>query len=727
MKFFEINMLVVLDLPDSESEIYRILYINQQQDLLVALPMPNSKHNKYQHGVPIRFQLQVMQKLLDQHQCQILLSDPWLAEIRNDGELSPSQKSELERNWELITPLLAVPKEQLFDRVTRGQLIQTIMVKNKKTKTAIYRLLSRYWRGGQSRDALVPNHQNKGNAGQPRPVGDLQAKRGRPRRTTQHLNASPGINITEEIKSKLVAMGRKFYEEQKLPLTEAYERGLPEFFKIGKHLEVDGSHKPVLPPEDELPTFTQFRYWYVQNRSLNFERAYKARIGEIEYNLTTRALSGDSTSMAFGPGAIFQVDATVPAIYLVSSRNPQLIIGKPVVYGISDVFSRMLVGFWIGLEGPSWAGAIQALVNMVQNKVDFCKTLGVDINEFDWPCHHLPEAILADRGEFEGYSASQLVNDFNVRVSNTAPYRADWKGIIERKFGHIDGKVVNWLDGAVRLNRRGEKDARLDAALTLKEFRKILTLQFLQYNNSHEMEKYPRDADMHRERLRPIPLHIWKWGLQNRSGSLKKVEPDALRLKLFPRSWGSVTRRGVKYKNHYYTCTVIENEQWREKASRQRGNRVAVAYDSWTSGQIYVRHPKTKEFLLCFESNTVDATGDVPWAELELETELDRLDRDEAAPDLNKTKRDYQHQQREVTRQAKTRAKATKTTEPKSNRLRSIKENRENERDLERQQTTNQNHTPQATLETVQKTGNDMFADDVNDILANLSKANNEE
>jgi hypothetical protein len=75
-----------------------------------------------------------------------------------------------------------------------------------------------------------------------------------------------------------------------------------------------------------------------------------------------------------------------------------------------------------------------ALENATLNKVAFCQEFGIQIDEADWPSHHLPEGILADRGELEGYNADNLVNALNVRVSNTPPYRADWKGIVERNF-----------------------------------------------------------------------------------------------------------------------------------------------------------------------------------------------------------------------------------------------------------------------------------------------------
>ncbi|MBD0345738.1 MAG: hypothetical protein ICV63_13130, partial [Coleofasciculus sp. Co-bin14] len=61
-----------------------------------------------------------------------------------------------------------------------------------------------------------------------------------------------------------------------------------------------------------------------------------------------------------------------------------------------------------------------ALENATTNNVAFCQEeFGIQIDEADWPSRHLPEGILADRGELEGYNADNLVNALNVRISNT--------------------------------------------------------------------------------------------------------------------------------------------------------------------------------------------------------------------------------------------------------------------------------------------------------------------
>ncbi|MDV2887992.1 transposase, partial [Alkalihalophilus pseudofirmus] len=87
-----------------------------------------------------------------------------------------------------------------------------------------------------------------------------------------------------------------------------------------------------------------------------------------------------------------------------------------VIYAILDVYSRIITGLYVGLEGPSWVGAMMALDNMVADKVEFCKQYGIDITSEQWPTHHLPEIIIADRGEFEGYSVDNLINNLNIKI-----------------------------------------------------------------------------------------------------------------------------------------------------------------------------------------------------------------------------------------------------------------------------------------------------------------------
>ncbi len=198
-----------------------------------------------------------------------------------------------------------------------------------------------------------------------------------------------------------------------------------------------------------------------------------------EYELKYRPILSDSKSETNGPGTRFQVDATIADIYLVSSLDVNKVIGRPVIYAVLDVYSRIITGLYVGLEGPSWIGAMMALDNMIADKVEFCKQYGIDITPEQWPTHHLPEIIIADRGEFEGYSVENLINNLNLKIENTTAYRGDLKGIVERKFRTFNGKVKQ---KSSRSNSKGISRTRR-SGLSLKCYSEFKGIYISNYYN----------------------------------------------------------------------------------------------------------------------------------------------------------------------------------------------------------------------------------------------------
>ena len=195
----------------------------------------------------------------------------------------------------------------------------------------------------------------------------------------------------------------------------------------------------------EVPSIRQFRYWYQKDKDLKNE--IQKRKGEAEYNLNSRSVLGKSDYGLMGPGSKYQIDATVGDIYLVSQFGRSNIIGRPVLYFVIDVFSRMVTGMYVGLEGPSWVGAMMAISNAASDKVSYCQAYGICITDEEWPCHHIPAAILGDRGEMESKNADNLVSMLGIRIENAPPYRADLKGIIEQHFRTINTNATVLLPG----------------------------------------------------------------------------------------------------------------------------------------------------------------------------------------------------------------------------------------------------------------------------------------
>src|SRR5699024_11881833 len=89
-----------------------------------------------------------------------------------------------------------------------------------------------------------------------------------------------------------------------------------------------------------------------QKKNIQFRKSTK------EYELNHRPILGNSKSETNGPGTRFQIDATIADIYLVSSLDVNKVIGRPVIYAVLDVYSRIITGLYVGLECPSWIGVL---------------------------------------------------------------------------------------------------------------------------------------------------------------------------------------------------------------------------------------------------------------------------------------------------------------------------------------------------------------------------------
>jgi hypothetical protein len=261
------------------------------------------------------------------------------------------------------------------------------------------------------------------------------------------------------------------------------------------------------------------------------------------------------------------------------------------MYFVVDVFSRAIVGMYIGLENPSWVSAMEALGNAMANKVDYCAEHGVDITPDLWPMQGLPEHIIGDKGEMLGRHVEVLSKAFHVEIQNTPAYRADWKGIVERYFRTVQTKMKPFVEGYVTKNPIGKKrhgnDYRQDGILTLKEFTKMIIKIVLHYNNDHVIRTYDIDSDIPKK-LPANPLTLWNWGIEHRTGLLRRPDSQLVKVNLLPHTNATVTEHGLKLFGCFYSCK--QALEWGSFEENYRGGKTAtVAYDLYSTNVIYLR------------------------------------------------------------------------------------------------------------------------------------------
>lgn len=591
-----LNTIIRWETDGGESRFERVLYADASNSEVWAIDVHQRR------AFPTFYRYEELQNSIVTHQAQVIIgyeSYPviTLADEELGAEFAEYIKQR-DKAWDLIQPLLEVEARKLFSSKDRGRLVADAASRAGSNKNAIYRHLRRYWQRGCVKNALFPDWHNCGSAKERKDHGK---KRGRPSEEAIRTSETTGRNVTPQDEENFREGIRRFKIKGAANDLPGVWRMIKEnYYTTGEYVlegGLDGDITvPVLLPPSERPSFGQFKYFYYKERKPAQEII--AREGQNEYDRNVRPVLGNSTEMAFGPGAVYQIDATVGDIYLVNDFNREYLIGRPVIYIVIDTFSRLITGFAVTLEGPSWAGAKLALENAFRNKVEFCKGLGISIMEGQWPVQGTCESLLGDNGEIKGYNANSLVN-IAVRVSNTAAYRPDWKPIVEQNFHTMKGLYVEYAPGMVwqRRNVRG-RGYLYEARLGLAGFRRLMALSVLHYNNNHYLNEYPLDLHMIKAGLKPIPAHIWRYGMEHLTGKLREINDDKLLKSLLPVGRASVTPEGIYFQGLNYTCELALRDQWFERVKGKRTRCLEIVSES-TVDNIHIRFDHGKRYETC--------------------------------------------------------------------------------------------------------------------------------
>ncbi len=581
----------LLEYVDPETKTIRVLWIHPENPVAFIIDVDEKD------AVPELIQQQALQSDLYSGRARLLTGDPYLSLVE-ESALPEKHKQRRNNAWKIIADLVC-NEPNIYYATYRSKRVADCVEAGLATRPTLYLYLRRYWQRGQTPNALLPDYENSGGKGKTRQAC-ADKKRGRPRK----YGDMPGINVTEEIRQVFrVSVTRYYATQTKFTLRGAYDQMIADFFcdhTIDHESGLVTHSQNVDMAVRGFPSFWQFSYWLEQdNDRLDIKRKrMKARI----YDKDLRGLLGTSTAEVWGPGARYQIDATIADVYLLSRIDRHKIIGRPVLYIVIDVFSRMIVGIYVGLEGPSWVGAMMALANTVADKTIFCKQYGREIAPDEWPCRHLPAILLGDRGEIEGRTIETLINNFNVTVENAAAYRADWKGVVEQRFRLLPSKFKPYVPGYIDVDfrARGGKDYRLDAVLDLDQFTQIIIECVLYYNNHHELKRYDKDRDLAADQVPAVPIDLWEWGISNRSGSLRQCPEDLVRFSLLPVEEATVTLNGIRLQGTFYTCQKAVEERWFDRA-RQRGTwKVKVSHDPRNLDEIYLHDPGAPmQFQVC--------------------------------------------------------------------------------------------------------------------------------
>lgn len=521
-----------------------------------------------------------------------------------------------DKTWKIIKDLVRMEPD-IYKKNQRFKLIEEAMVKhNIKSKNTFYKNLRKYWQRGMVKDSVFPDF-NFTNTDK-----NYKKKTGRPNK-----GRLKGIIITAKVKEQFTKSVKKYYLNTKKPsLIFTFKMMIRDYYTKFKYFDESSNEKVVLKPEEERPTKTQFMYWF--NNEFKNDEVTIAREGTKRFEQNFRAILGSSTAEVDGPGDTYQIDATPSDVYLVNRINPNWIVGRPTTYFIVDVYTHLITGLYVGLENASWKAMMSAIANACMDKAEYCKRFGINISTDMWPSMHLPNNILGDRGELASNGVNHLIEGLGPNISNTPPYRPDWKGIVEKLFDTSQEKIKPFLPGYVHDDHgeRGAKDYRLEASLNIEEYTKILINFIIFYNHNFYMKDYVRNEQQIKDNVQPIPIKLWDWGVKNAAGKLKKPKIKDIQFYLLPRDKATITEKGIRYKKMFYTTARALDEQWYSKARKDGSWKVDFSYDPRNMDVIYLHTNDEELYIPCTLINHQDRYQDKTIEEIEQLLEIENND-----------------------------------------------------------------------------------------------------
>lgn len=563
------NLIVNQLFKHSNGNVIRVLHINQLANVIYVI---NMEGNRWCYPMQSKDLIEAIQS-----KEWVEVPDTYIRAVPEE-QLSNKEREKRDKAWEMVTAFLREleDEELAFIGSYRKQAIDAVLDKYQMSYNGFKSLLLKYWRGGCTKNSLLPNYYKCGSSGKSR---NLSGKKvGRPSKSGRDR----GLNVDEKVKRQFKAgLNKYYYNERNNSLKFAYEMVLKDYYTVNR-IDENGVTIPIL--EKAVPTYNQFLYWFKQLNDTKKEIIQ--RQGLRNYQQNHRAIIGTSTSEGW------QFDSTQFDIYLVSSTNRNVIVGRPTLHMAVCAFTRMIMGFCISFESLNgYGGEMLALYNAMTSKKQFCKRYGIDIEDSEWP-FGVPSKILTDQGALEGKRIEHAIEQLGIAIQQTPPYHADYKGIIEQAFEQLNVKIKPFADGVVikgnQAKERGQKDYRLQATMTIDEFTKVVIKTVLFHNNHHVLKDYVLTEEMIELGVEKIPIKLWGYYVNSYKGSVRMLPEEIIRINLLPTDKATLTARGVSFRKMLYASPELLATGNFVEARVNGSKKVKICYNPLDISEIYM-------------------------------------------------------------------------------------------------------------------------------------------
>ena len=401
-----------------------------------------------------------------------------------------------------------------------------------------------YIRGDRDIAALLPRHKNRGNRN--------------PRFSDELAQIVDG------------AIDDVFLQPERPTLQDTTDEAISRVAKANK-LRSKHEHLP-------LPTGRMVRSLLRKRDPIDICTArYGAHYARHKYRLV---LKGNMVTEGLRRA---EIDHTPMNVLVIDDRS-FLPLGRPWLTLIVDVAHRVILGYALSFEPPSYLSVMRCIRHAILPKT-YLKAQYPELQN-DWPFFGLMDTLGLDNGaDFHSNGLYDLASRYGIDL-DFCEVRTPWmKGIIERLQGTINRGVAHGQPGTLfeDLIERGDYNSASKACITLEDLHRIIHIWIVDYYHQRR----------HRS-LGMTPHESWTREMQHREIPLptSAVELDQALSVRFTRT---LTHKGVELDHLFYNSPVLPLMQIRlYSLARWRICRLA-----WTCGE---ERPRLNGIRACMQA-----------------------------------------------------------------------------------------------------------------------------
>ena len=243
-----------------------------------------------------------------------------------------------------------------------------------------------------------------------------------------------------------------------------------------------------------------------------------------------------------------QMDHTLVDIILLADDRVH-VIGRPWLTVAIDLYTRVILGYYLSLHVPSAVSVACALSQSVLPKVGFARAVGIDSD--DYPYYGKPEVLHMDNAaEFTSAKFKAGCEAFGIHPAYRPIGHKHFGGHVERLIGTFMTTKVHLLKGTTMSNSVARRDLNSE---------KSATMTFSDFFGWFAREVVVYHSTIH-SALKISPRQAWADYFAPNGGTPyppKLSDPEQLKLWFMPQESRKVNPDGIKLHGQVYWDPVL--------------------------------------------------------------------------------------------------------------------------------------------------------------------------